>query len=348
MKRIFTLSLSIAFVLGTFSSFAQTSCAPVTNNGTTAPGGYIATGAATNITSGSTVTYISPIYYFSSSQTTIDFFLRITADQAGGNTPTLTPTVNIRWGSGGSQSFTCATGTAFSYAGAANDYFLFSITPATSLNANTNFEIRVTLTNNSNNRAASISQFGIESGATLAPGGAVLPVRISAFDVKKLGSSAQLSWHADAEENVSRYEIERSSDGRSFAVIGTLAAAGQYNYSYADAAPLVNSFYRIKAVDHDGKKSVSAIVKFSGAKSTILLNAFPIPAKNSFTLQHGSALAGSRISISTQDGRVVKNIMPSAGAQQTFIDITSLNAGMYLVRFEASNGEVETLKLVKQ
>jgi hypothetical protein len=348
MKRIFTLCFFAAFAIGPFQSFAQTSCSPVTSNGNTAPSGYVTSGAATNITSGSTVTYISPIYYFNSSQTTIDFFLRISADQSGGNTPTLTPMVNIRWGTGGSQSFTCAAGSAFSYAGANNEYFLFSITPATTLNANTNFEIRVTLTNNSGNRAASISQFGVESGAVLAPGGAVLPVRISAFDVKKAGSAAQLSWHADAEENVSRYEIERSSDGRSFSVIGTLAAVGQYNYSYADAAPLANSFYRIKAVDHDGRKSISAIVKFTGAKSSIVLNAFPMPAKNSFTLQHGSALAGSRISISTQDGRVVKNVVPSTGAQQTLVDITSLNAGMYLVRFEAANGEVETLKLVKQ
>lgn len=176
----------------------------------------------------------------------------------------------------------------------------------------------------------------------------VLPVRISAFDAKKVGAAARLTWRADAEENVEKYEIERSADGRAFTTVGTVAAAGAFAYAFTDLSPLATGFYRVKAVDFDGKISLSGIIKLSANKSGVVLNAFPIPARNNVTLQHGTAAAGSRISLNTQDGRIVRNIVPATGAQQTNVDLSALQPGVYMIRFESGNGEVETLKIVKQ
>ena len=80
----------------------------------------------------------------------------------------------------------------------------------------------------------------------------------------------------------------------------------------------------------------------------IVLNAFPSPFTKSFNLDHGTATSGSVISISGQDGRVIKTIIPTIGSQRTPVDLSAANAGMYLVRYKNGNGEVETLKILKQ
>lgn len=182
----------------------------------------------------------------------------------------------------------------------------------------------------------------------LAASATALPVRISSISVSKDANGAKLSWNVDTEENVANYQIERSADGTNFAKIGSVTAAGRVTYSFNDNAPLTEGYYRVKAVDHDGKYGLSTIVKLKGGKSGIVLRAYPSPAQNNVTIQHGTAASASRISISSQDGRLVKSIIPSAGAQQTSVDLSAMQAGMYLVRFDAGNGEVETLKIVKQ
>jgi hypothetical protein len=80
----------------------------------------------------------------------------------------------------------------------------------------------------------------------------------------------------------------------------------------------------------------------------IILNAFPSPFVSSFSLDHGTATTGSLITISGQDGRAIKTIIPAVGSQRTPVDLSAAKAGMYLVRYKNGNGEVETLKILKQ
>ena len=73
-----------------------------------------------------------------------------------------------------------------------------------------------------------------------------------------------------------------------------------------------------------------------------------MPVINDFTLSHSTATAESQISISSAEGREVKVMTPAKGSQQTVISLSSLNAGVYVVRYTNGSGEVETLKIVKQ
>lgn len=107
-------------------------------------------------------------------------------------------------------------------------------------------------------------------------------------------------------------------------------------------------FYRIKSVDLDGKYSYSPVVSLNAGNASIVLKAFPMPAQNQITLQHPAATATTRITLNTEDGRMVKSILPSNGTLQTMIDLSSVKSGLYLVRFENGNGEVETMKIIKQ
>ena len=80
---------------------------------------------------------------------------------------------------------------------------------------------------------------------------------------------------------------------------------------------------------------------------SVVLKAFPSPARNEVTVQHGTILNG-RLSISTADGRQVKLVNISMEMLQTTIDISSLHAGLYLIRILNDNGSSEALRVIKQ
>jgi len=176
---------------------------------------------------------------------------------------------------------------------------------------------------------------------------APLPVHFSSFNARSAGASVALTWNIEAEQNVKGYEVERSNDGRNFTNIGFVGAASQSSYSYTDNRPLASGYYRIKSVDIDGKFLYSTVISFKGGKSVVVLRAF-MSNQNTLTIQHDAAQSGSRISISSADGRLIKSLSPSAGTQQTVVNVSSARAGLYLVRFDDGNGGVETLKVVKQ
>lgn len=177
---------------------------------------------------------------------------------------------------------------------------------------------------------------------------APLPVNFIGFEAKKLNNNVQLVWKIAGEENVDRYEVERSEDGRSFTTIGTVARHGKDTYTYLDGNSPATSYYRIKNVDNDGKFKYSSIARLVNGKSDIVLKAFPQPVQTQLTLQHPGITGKALISVSTADGRVVRTITPAANAMQTYVDMSGLKAGMYMLRFDGGDGTTQTMKLVKQ
>lgn len=176
-----------------------------------------------------------------------------------------------------------------------------------------------------------------------------LPVTFISFEAKKIAAGVQLTWKVAGEENVARYEVERSTDGSNFTRIGTVNKSGLDTYNY-DETTVVNSalYYRIKNLDNDGKYKYSSIARFINGRSEVVLKAFPQPVKGQLTIQHPVLTGNGSISISTADGRVIKSIKPATGSVQTYIDMSGLQAGLYMIRFNAGDGKSESVKIVKQ
>jgi hypothetical protein len=204
----------------------------------------------------------------------------------------------------------------------------------------------VTSANGNPNSYLRFDEFGTNGAST---GQATLPVKFSAFEAKTASNGVALNWSVGTENNVSGYTIEKSTDGRSFTKIGFVSADGKSSYSFVDAQGAgAVAYYRIKSVDNDGKYNFSTVAVLRGGKYAIVLKAFPSPFVNKLTVQHGTANAGSLIAISSEDGRTIRSVVPVIGTQQTEIDLTTAKAGLYLVRYSNSNGQVETLKVLKQ
>ncbi|HEV7330659.1 MAG TPA: T9SS type A sorting domain-containing protein [Flavisolibacter sp.] len=177
---------------------------------------------------------------------------------------------------------------------------------------------------------------------------APLPVTFIGFEAKKVNTSVLLTWKIAGEENVDRYEVERSDDGRSFTRIGQIQSHGKDTYTFSDDAPLTSAYYRIKNVDNDGSFKYSTIARIAGGKSSIVLRAFPQPVANLLTLQHPAIEGKTMVSIANAEGRIVKSVQPATGSMQTYVDMSSLGKGMYFIRISQENGSTETLKVLKQ
>ncbi|TCJ14257.1 hypothetical protein EPD60_09650 [Flaviaesturariibacter flavus] len=184
---------------------------------------------------------------------------------------------------------------------------------------------------------------------------AVLPVTFISFTGQRRGGNDALSWSTASESNSDRFEIEESSDGRSFRVIGTVAAAGYSstlrNYSYSNNGVQGTHYYRIRQVDLDGRYTYTNGIRLNddAGNGSIRLAANPVRGNASLQLQ---VPAATRAALTLHDGsgRIVWSSSQAlgAGSQTLTLPTAPLAAGVYYlgIRFDDNSGQ--TIRLVKE
>ncbi len=100
---------------------------------------------------------------------------------------------------------------------------------------------------------------------------APLPVKLIDFTAAENNGKNILNWRTANEVNSSHFNIERSSNGQKYEVIGRVNASGSsatdVSYSFTDALPLAGiNYYRLAMVDIDDTKAYSKIATVSGKK----------------------------------------------------------------------------------
>lgn len=93
----------------------------------------------------------------------------------------------------------------------------------------------------------------------------ILAAKLKQFTVWKNKNENILNWITLQEEGNSFFEIERSTDGRSFAAInrvnGQINSTTEKSYEYSDAAPPPLCYYRLKLVDTKGSATYSTVIR---------------------------------------------------------------------------------------
>ena len=103
---------------------------------------------------------------------------------------------------------------------------------------------------------------------------AVLPVELLSFTAIADIEAVKLNWSVGIEDNLSHYEIERSTNGRDFAPnassvswknIGAVSAKGISFYEFQDFDISNNNifYYRLKQIDFDGNYEYSNILNIT-------------------------------------------------------------------------------------
>ena len=175
--------------------------------------------------------------------------------------------------------------------------------------------------------------------AVSAATGMPLPVELTAFTATAEGTAAvRLAWATASEKNSRAFEVERSLDGRAFAPIGTVAAAGSSStprsYELLDPHPPIHQsalYYRLRQVDADGTFSYSPVRTVS---LTHLLNyaftLFPNPAHGAATLT--GTLPGTVVTVTDALGRPVTSATADAAGTAALALPAGQPAGVYVVR----------------
>lgn len=170
-----------------------------------------------------------------------------------------------------------------------------------------------------------------------------LPVTLTRFTAVAEGKAVLLAWATTEETNSDRFEIERSSDGKKWGRIGTVASSGEskvlVNYSYADNAPLAGeNLYRLKMVDKDDTYAYSAIrnVQIKGEA----IKPYPNPVSDKLRIDSYTKV--KEVSVKNAAGQYLLQIQK---VSSDGIDVSRLAPGVYIVTLALFDGTISTHKV---
>ncbi len=185
--------------------------------------------------------------------------------------------------------------------------------------------------------------------------GGSLPSKLVDFSGANKGSYNELKWVVTEEQQLSRYELERSDDGLSYRKVATKQAANStimIMYSHHDPVGIGASeyYYRLKTVDNDGSFTYSSVIYIRTAGKTTI-SVMNNPFRDMIVLQYTIA-ANQKISMGIYNagGALLRkqeyNATAGSGVYSVF-GFENFPRGLYFLK--AESGEfTQTFKLVKQ
>ncbi|MCF2488243.1 FG-GAP-like repeat-containing protein [Dyadobacter sp. CY347] len=179
------------------------------------------------------------------------------------------------------------------------------------------------------------------SSTSMLNGGAVLPVELVDFQAVRSEHVVELEWVTSSEINSRHFEIQRSSNAKTWQTIGLVNASTSSNaeisYQFTDGSPQGgDNHYRLKMVDHDGTFAISRIrvVKFEAGSMQAEVKVFPNPVFEKLFIQANNGDNVANVQLLTMEGKTIYK----TSSLTTEIDVRGLATGMYLLRIIYSNG----------
>ncbi len=180
-----------------------------------------------------------------------------------------------------------------------------------------------------------------------------LEIKLTSFYGKKIAElqKVQLFWATTKEINTKKFIIERSTDGINFSEIANLLPTGTSNsevkYSTFDNTPVTGkNYYRLVEVEFSGLRSYSNIIAINFSSTKQDIEVYPNPVKDFAVINFNNLpINNNSLYIFDATGRQVlakRNIF----GNNVRLDLSNLNAGMYIVRIITEEGTVVENKLI--
>jgi hypothetical protein len=184
----------------------------------------------------------------------------------------------------------------------------------------------------------------------------VLPIKFSSLKAYQQNDNIAVQWTVENEQNMVKYEVEKSANGRDFTQVNTTKATGNDHstttYNWLDLNSIKgDNFYRIKSVSLNGSIEYSKIVKVSLGKNKTGVSVYPNPVKDGVIgLQLSNAPAGTyTIILLNNAGQVVeKSTLKHAGgnASETIKPNNYLSAGNYNLEVSGPGNYRQVIKVL--
>ncbi|MBX9851226.1 MAG: T9SS type A sorting domain-containing protein [Cytophagaceae bacterium] len=175
--------------------------------------------------------------------------------------------------------------------------------------------------------------------------GCVLPVEWLNIDAKASNGSVKILWSTASEYSNDHFEIQRSTDGKNFTAIGTVAAKGTSlqtsNYQYTDKSPGKGPlYYRIQQTDVNGESTLSDVA--TAFVEDPFISITPNPSEDNFKINYKGA-EGATIIVTDVLGKEIYS--GTAGSDFTFGD--NFLSGTYFVKINFGDN-IYIKKIIKK
>jgi hypothetical protein len=180
----------------------------------------------------------------------------------------------------------------------------------------------------------------------------VLPITLSDFKSNRIKDKVFLNWKTQSEVNFSHFDLERSTDSKTFYEIAKINASNisggsTYNYTDTPETEIVN-YYRLKMVDTDGSFVYSKIVSEGYDASNISLLVYPsVTTQNRIEVTFKKVSDAAQIKIFNMMGQLVSSRNLQAGSTSESIDLATYTEGPYFLVLQ-DKGIIQSKKFIKQ
>lgn len=182
-------------------------------------------------------------------------------------------------------------------------------------------------------------------GISFTPG-STLPLKLTSFNIHLQLNSLVLNWTTEQEDNVDRFEIERSFDGKYFELRGTVISKntpGRHSYSSTDETNFSGTaYYRLKMIDRDGSYTYSTIKAVENSND---IKIYPNPASDELTVQYNLIHTSGKLEIYNAVGKKMYQTDLRANSTSIKVNVRSLPAGNYIVKMDINN-QIVTRKII--
>jgi hypothetical protein len=167
----------------------------------------------------------------------------------------------------------------------------------------------------------------------------VLPVNKLKLNGKRIAyNNVHLGWVTENEKDISHFELEKSINADQYNFAGKVDAANLLpgnSYSFTDTETAAAIYYRLKAVDKNGKQVYSNIILIKNNEVTAAaLQVVPNPARDNIVLKIiAEKYISYKAAIYNDKGQLVKiiDIAPADAVNGKKINVSSLPTGLYLI-----------------
>ncbi|HEY4287164.1 MAG TPA: T9SS type A sorting domain-containing protein [Puia sp.] len=183
-----------------------------------------------------------------------------------------------------------------------------------------------------------------------------LPVTLVDFHaLQQPDHTVALQWETAQEQNSRITEVQRSADGRTFATIGQVAAAGNSSlpkyYEFTDKSPLSGrGYYRLKMIDLDGSFKYSKVLLVSTGVTGTAIKVYSNPFHDQLGVMIPSTTSEKLVlSLFDQTGKMCMRQNYTTQKGDNFVNLYpgGMAAGVYLLHIQGAQTN-QTIRVLKQ
>ncbi len=167
-----------------------------------------------------------------------------------------------------------------------------------------------------------------------------LSVTLIDFSSTMANNRVKLIWNTVDEVNMQAYKIEKSMDGTNFVSVGTVEAKNlnaNIAYQFIDDAKLESTvYYRLKMMEKDGNFKYSSTISAKAIEDK-QLTIFPNPVATNIFLSFNRVGANATLRVYSVQGKLLIERSLEQGSTQSYINLSGLAAGNYLLMLNNGN-----------